>query len=156
HEVLRLGMIGRAEAQRIHVGDRARAHGEHVAHDAADASRGALIGLDIGRVIVALYLEHGRQAVAEIDHARVLARPLNHLRALGRQLPEPDLRGFDEQCADHITEKMPSSVSDGSRPSAESSSLYSAALIPCSAAVSGVILSSAFAARAATFKGGAP
>src|SRR6185312_9693214 len=42
-----------------------------------------------------------------------------------------------EQCSDHITEKIPSSVSDGSRPSTASSSRYSSALRPCSATSSG-------------------
>ena len=105
-------MIGRAEPQRVHVGDRTRAHGEHVAHDAANAGRRALIGLDIGRMVVALHFEHGRLAVAEIDNARVLAGPLDHLRAFGRQLPEPDFEDLYEQCSLHITEKTPSSVSE--------------------------------------------
>ena len=93
-EVPRLGMVGRAEAKRIHVGHRPRAHGEDVAHDAADAGRGPLIGLDIGGVVMALHLEHRRLAVAEIDHARVLARSLDHLRARGRQRLQPHPRGF--------------------------------------------------------------
>ena len=36
---------------------RARAHGEDVAQDAADAGRRALVGLDVGWVVVALHLE---------------------------------------------------------------------------------------------------
>ena len=69
-----LGMVGRAEAQRVQVGDGARAHGEHVAHDAADAGRRALVGLDVARVVVALHLEDDAVAVAQIDDAGVLAR----------------------------------------------------------------------------------
>src|SRR5262249_15907601 len=80
----------RAESERIHIGDGPGAHGEHVAHDAADAGRRALIRLDVGGMVVALHLEHGRLAIAEIDHARVLARTLDDLRAFGRQLLEPD------------------------------------------------------------------
>ena len=80
-EVARLGMIGRAEAQRVEVGDGPRAHREHVAHDAADARRRALVGLDVGGVVVALHLEDDRVAVAEIDDARVLAGALDDLRA---------------------------------------------------------------------------
>ena len=53
----RLGVVGIAEAQGVEVGDRPRAHGEDVAHDAADAGRRALVGLDVGRVVVALHLE---------------------------------------------------------------------------------------------------
>ena len=76
-EMAGLGMVRRAEAQRVHVGDGPRAHGEHVAHNAADAGRGPLIGLDVGRMVVALHLEHGRLAVAEIDDAGILAWPLD-------------------------------------------------------------------------------
>ena len=94
HEMARLGVIGRAESERVHVGDRARAHGEHVAHDAADAGRRALIGLDVRRVVVALHLEDRRLSVADIDHAGILARTLDHLRAFGRQLLQPHSRGF--------------------------------------------------------------
>ena len=93
-EVPGLGVVGCAEAERIHVGDGPRAHGEHVAHDAADAGRGPLIRLDIGGVVVALHLEHGRLAVANVDDACILARALDHLRALGRQLLQPHPRGF--------------------------------------------------------------
>ena len=74
-------MVGRAEAQRVQIGDRPRAHGEHVAHDAADAGRRALIGLDIGGVVVALHLEDRRLAVADVDDAGILARAADHLRA---------------------------------------------------------------------------
>ena len=89
-----LGMIRRTEAERIHIGDRARTHGEHVAHDAADAGRRALVGLDIGGVVVALHLEHGGLSVAEIDDAGILAGALDHLRPFGRELLQPHLRGF--------------------------------------------------------------
>src|SRR5476651_1841890 len=44
-----------------------------------------------------------------------------------------------EQCSFHIAEKMPSSVSDGSRPIRSSTRLYSSGLRPCSATSSGVI-----------------
>jgi hypothetical protein len=56
-EVAGLRMIRRTEAQRVHGRDRTRTHGEHVAQNAADAGRSALIGLDVGRVVVALHLE---------------------------------------------------------------------------------------------------
>ena len=91
-EVARLGVVGIAEAQRVEVGDGARAHGEDVAHDAADAGRGALVGLDVGGVVVALHLEDDGIAVADVDHAGVLAGALDHLRALGRQRLQPDAR----------------------------------------------------------------
>ena len=93
-EVPRLGVIGPAEAQRIQVGDRPRAHGEDVAQDAADARRRALIGLDVGRVVVALHLEDRRVAVADVDHAGILARSADHPRRLGRQLLQVDARAL--------------------------------------------------------------
>ena len=62
-----------AEAQRVHDRDRASAHGQDVAHDAADARRGALVRLDIGRVVVRLDLEGDRPALTRVDHTRVLA-----------------------------------------------------------------------------------
>ena len=67
-EVLHLRMVGPPEAQRVEVGDRPRAHREHVAQDAADAGRRALVGLDVARVVVALHLEDARLAVADVDH----------------------------------------------------------------------------------------
>ena len=93
-EVARLGVVRGAEAQRVEVGDGARAHGEHVAHDAADAGGGALVGLDVARVVVALHLEDDAVAIAEVDDAGVLAGALDHLLAGGRQRAQPDARGF--------------------------------------------------------------
>ncbi len=80
HEVARLRVVGRAEAQHVEAGDRPRPHGEHVAQDAADPRRRALVGLDEGGVVVALHLEHAGEPVADVDHAGVLARALDHLR----------------------------------------------------------------------------
>jgi hypothetical protein len=56
-EVAGLRVIRRAEAQRVHRRDGPRAHGEDVAQDAADAGRRALVGLDVGGVVVAFHLE---------------------------------------------------------------------------------------------------
>ena len=89
-----LGMRRIAERQRIEAGDRPRAHGEHVAQNAADAGRGTLIGLDVARVVVALHLEHHRKPVADVDHAGVLARSLDHPGRLGRQRAQVHLRGL--------------------------------------------------------------
>src|ERR1700693_6124438 len=52
------------------------------------------------------------------------------------------LEDLYEQCSFHIAEKMPSSVSDGSRPIRSSTRWYSSGLRPCSATSSGVILGS--------------
>ena len=67
------GASSGAEAQRVHHGDRAGAHRDDVAHDAADAGGRALVGLDVGRVVVRLDLEGDRPAVADVDDAGVLA-----------------------------------------------------------------------------------
>ena len=94
HQMPRLRMLGSAEAQRVQAGDRPRAHGEHVAQDAADAGGRALIGLDVARVVVALHLEDHGLAVADIDDAGILARPLDHPWRLGRQPAQMHARGF--------------------------------------------------------------
>ena len=73
------GGVERAEAQRVHDRDRPRAHREDVAHDAADAGRRALVGLDVGRVVVRLDLERDGPALADVDHAGVLADAGEHL-----------------------------------------------------------------------------
>ena len=93
-KMARLRMRRRAERQRVQAGDRPRAHGEHVAQDAADAGRRALIGLDVARVVVALHLEHAGEPVADVDDTGILARPLDHPRALGRQRAQMDLGRF--------------------------------------------------------------
>ena len=68
-----VGGVERADAQPVHDGDRARAHGHDVAHDAADAGGRALVRLDVRRVVVRLDLEGDGPAVADVDDARVLA-----------------------------------------------------------------------------------
>src|SRR5262249_57566359 len=83
-----------AERQRVEAGDRARAHGEHITQDAADASRCALIRLDIARMVVALHLENAGEPIADINDASVLAWSLDHPRTLGRQRAQMDLGGF--------------------------------------------------------------
>ncbi len=93
-KMARFRMARIAEAQRIHHRDGARAHGEHVAHDAADAGGSALIGLDEARVVVAFHLEDGGIAIADVDHACVLAGALQHPGGLGRQLLQMDAGGF--------------------------------------------------------------
>src|SRR6185312_499189 len=69
--VLRAGQ--RAEAQRIHDGHRARAHGEDVAQDAAHPGRRALKRLNVAGVVVGFDLEDAGPAVAHPHHAGVLA-----------------------------------------------------------------------------------
>jgi hypothetical protein len=73
HDAGGVGVVDRAEAQLVHDGDRARAHRDDVADDAADAGRGALERLDVARVVVRLDLEGDGPALADVDDARVLA-----------------------------------------------------------------------------------
>ncbi len=81
-----------AEAQPVEQRDRPRAHGDDVPEDPADARRGALEGLDRGRMVVALHLEGDRLAVADRDDAGVLAGALEHGRALGRKSAQEERR----------------------------------------------------------------
>ena len=69
---LGVGVVEVAEPQRVHDRDRAGAHRHDVADDAADPGRRALVGLDVGRVVVRLDLEGHRPAVADVDDAGVL------------------------------------------------------------------------------------
>ena len=87
-------VAGIAEAQRIHVGDRPGAHGENITQDPADPGGGALIGLDIARVVMAFHLEDRRLAIADIDDAGVLTRAADHPRGLGGKPLQMDARGF--------------------------------------------------------------
>ena len=79
-DALGVGGVGRAEAQRIHHRERACAHGEDVAHDAADPGRRTLIGLDVGRMVVGLDLEGHRPAVTDVDDSGVFADAHHELR----------------------------------------------------------------------------
>ena len=94
HQMAHLGRVDVAKAQRVHVGHRPRAHGEHVAQDAAHAGGRALIGLDIAWVVVALHLEDGSVAVTNVDHAGILARAADHPRRLRGQLGQVHAAGF--------------------------------------------------------------
>ena len=68
-------VVQRAEAQAVEEGDGARAHGEDVAKDAADAGGGALEGFDRAGVVVAFDLHDDGQAVTDVDCSGVfLAR----------------------------------------------------------------------------------
>ncbi len=73
--------VGRAEPEPVEESDRARAHCDDVAEDAADAGGGALERLDRGGMVVRLNLEGDCQPPAEVDDACVLARPLEDARA---------------------------------------------------------------------------
>ena len=83
-----------AEAQGVHGGDGTRAHGEHVAQDAAHAGGRALEGFDERGVVVTFHLERDRLAVADVHHARVLARSVDDPRALGEERAEPAAGGL--------------------------------------------------------------
>jgi hypothetical protein len=97
HHARGIGLVDRAEAQLVHDRDRAGAHRDDVAHDAADAGRGALERLDVRRVVVRLHLERDGPALADVDDAGVLAHAhhevlLHRGRDLLAELAEVDLR----------------------------------------------------------------
>src|SRR2546425_3079357 len=94
HEVRRARVVEAPEAERVEVRDRTRAHGEHVAQDAAHARRRALEGLDERGMVVALDLEDRCEPVAHVDRARVLARTLQHARASRRQVAQESARAL--------------------------------------------------------------
>ena len=94
NQVAGLGVVRRAETQRIQRGDGARAHGEDVAQYAADAGSRALERLDEGGVVVALHLEDHGLAVADIDDASILARPLDDALTSRREGAQPFLRAL--------------------------------------------------------------
>ena len=87
-QVAGAGVVEGAEAQRVHQGDGAGAHGEDVADDAADAGGRALVGLHRGRVVVALDADRHRDAVADVDDAGALAGADEHPGRLGREAAE--------------------------------------------------------------------
>ena len=82
------GVIGRAEAERIHHGDGAGAHGENVAQDAADAGGRALERLNETGVIVGFDLEGDGVALADVDDAGVFSGALQDHLAAGGELLE--------------------------------------------------------------------
>ena len=86
HHAVGVGGVERSEAERVHHRDRASAHGEDVADDAADPGGRTLVGLDVRRVVVALDLEGDGIALADVDDTRVLADSREHL-------PDPGLLG---------------------------------------------------------------
>ena len=96
-DALGVGVVGRTEAQRVDDGDRAGAHRDDVADDAADAGGRALVGLDVGGVVVRLDLEGDRVALADVDDAGVLADADEQgvgLRGLLAELAEVHLGGL--------------------------------------------------------------
>src|SRR5579859_332462 len=82
------------KAQRIHDGQRTRAHGKDIAQNPADAGGGALERLDERRMIVRLDLESAHPAIANVDNPGVFSRPLHHQPAARRQALEMHARGL--------------------------------------------------------------
>src|SRR5205085_9798998 len=71
------------EAQAVQDRDRAGAHRDDVAQDAADACRRALEGLDRRGVVVRLDLEGDGFPLAEVDDARILTGALQNAFPVG-------------------------------------------------------------------------
>ena len=77
------GVIYCTKGECIHRSNWTRAHRENIAQNPTHAGSCALIGLDIGGVVVAFHFEHDRLTIANINNARVLAWPANNLRPFG-------------------------------------------------------------------------
>src|SRR5665213_1830152 len=75
--------LNRAKTQRVHHGQRPCAHGENIAQNSANASRGALERFNIAGVVVAFNLEGAGPTVSYVDNAGILTWPLHHAVALG-------------------------------------------------------------------------
>ena len=91
HQLARLVVIGRPEAERVHGCDGTGTHCKDIAQNAANAGRRTLIGFDIRRVVVAFHLEDQRLTVTDINDARVFAGAANDLRSFGGQGAQPFL-----------------------------------------------------------------
>ena len=83
-----------AKTQRIEHGDGARAHGENVAQDSADAGGGALERLDVTGMIVRFNLEGRDEAVADVHDTGVFSGALHDQLAARRQALQVHLARF--------------------------------------------------------------
>ena len=145
--LIRLRLIQRPKPQRIHHRQRPRIHREDVPQNPAHTRSRALIRLDIARMIMRLDLERASPPIAHVDDARH-SRPAPAPRCPARVVRSPRVgsrfrctrEDLYEQCSDHITEKIPSSVSEGVRPSAASMRAYSSAVMLCCLSSAGVIV----------------
>ena len=95
YQMLHLRMVGPPETQRVHIGHWPRAHGEHIAQDAAYARRCALIRFDVRRVIMRFHFEDSGElgaiwTFANVDNARIFAGTANDPRGLRRQFLQMD------------------------------------------------------------------
>ena len=84
-------MAGHPKRQRIHRSNRAGAHGEHIAQNAAHPCGSALMRFDIAGVIVAFHFENNGLTVADIDNTCIFTRPANDLWPRGGQRAQPFL-----------------------------------------------------------------
>ena len=134
-KMARARMVRRAETQQVQAGDRPRAHGEHIAQDAANARRGALKRLDVGGVVVALHLEDAGKPVADVDDTGVFPRPLNDPGRLGGKSAQMFPRGFvGAMLVPHRRENAELGKV-GVRPMRARMRAYSSGFSPCAAAV---------------------
>ena len=91
---LGFGVGGDTETEGIHRRNRACAHGEHIAQDAANARSRPLGRFDVAGVVVGLHFEYERLAVTNVHDTCVFTRAANDLRARSGQGAQPFLAGF--------------------------------------------------------------
>src|SRR5699024_7385316 len=84
HDAGGVGVVDHAEPELVHDRDRPGTHRDDVAHDPADASGRALVGLDVTGVVVGLDLERDGVSGADVDDARVLPHTDQQMLQIGR------------------------------------------------------------------------
>ena len=126
------GVVGEAEAQWVHQGDRASAHGEDVAYYPANPGSGPLVRLDRRWVVVAFDADRHGDPVPGVDHACVLARANQDGRPTVGSRRRWSLEDLYEQCSLHITAYMANSRWLGTRPRIRSMEAASSSVRPSS------------------------
>ena len=120
-QVAHARVIERAEAQRVEHRDGTRAHGEHVAQNAAHAGRRALVRLDGRRVVVRLDLERDGESVPDAMTPAFSPGPCSTYGAFVGSVLRSGRECLYEQCSLQSALTIPSSVNVGARPSMSTS-----------------------------------
>ena len=81
-------MAALAKTQGVEIRNRACAHAEDIPQNAANSRCGALVRLDVARVVVAFHFEGGAKFAGQPDNACILAWTDNDVGAFGRKALE--------------------------------------------------------------------